>query len=193
MKATMTWAMLALSGTLMLMEPAAAAPLRSGMGGPEGYGELTQLPNDDGSSNELSLPFSVKFFSDELYNSFYVNNNGNISFTDSLSSYTPRQFPASSLPVIAPYWADVDTSNQPGGGAVYVASPNQDTVVVTWHNVGYYSGHNDKLNDFQMTLVNRNDTGAGNFDIEFRYNKLEWTTGDASNGVGGLGLSLIHI
>lgn len=187
MKATMTWAMLALSGTLMLMEPAAAAPLRSGMGGPEGYGELTQNPNDDGSSNELRLPFNVKFFSEQFYDTFYVNNNGNISFTAPQGSYTPSPFPASSLPVIAPYWADVDTRSQPGGGAVYVASPNQNTVVVTWHNVGYYSGHNDKLNDFQMTLLNRSETGAGNFDIEFRYNKLEWTTGDASQGVGGLG------
>lgn len=170
----------------VLAQTAQAAPLRSGFGGEAGYGELSQLPNDDGSSNELNLPFSVNFYG-QTYDKFYVNNNGNISFGAGLSRFTPNPFPASSLPIIAPYWADVDTRNQPGGGAVYVAAPNQDTLVVTWHDVGYYSNHNDKLNDFQMTLVNRADTGAGNFDIEFRYNRLEWTTGDASQGAGGLG------
>jgi MYXO-CTERM domain-containing protein len=29
--------------------------------------------------------------------------------------------------------------------------------------------------------------GAGDFDVEFRYNRCEWTTGDASGGSGGLG------
>lgn len=187
MKATLTWAVLALGGTLMLMEPAAAAPLRDGLGGPAGYGELSQQPNDDQSSSELNLPFAVRFFKEDAFTKFYVNNNGNISFGAPLGSFTPNRFPASNLPVIAPFWADVDTRNQPGGGAVYVASPNADTVVVTWNNVGYFSGHNDKLNDFQMTLINRSATGAGNFDIEFRYNKLEWVTGDASGGTGGFG------
>lgn len=186
MKATLTWALLALGGALALMEPAQAAPLRSGLGGPAGYGQLSQNPNDDRSSSQLNLPFEVNFFNNR-FNTFFVNNNGNISFGEALGEYTPERFPSASRPIVAPFWADVDTRNQPGGGAVYVASPNADTVVVTWHNVGYYDQHNDKLNDFQMTLVNRSDTGSGNFDIEFRYNRLEWTTGDASEGTGGLG------
>lgn len=169
-----------------LFQSVQAVPLRNGFGGPEGYGELTQAPNDDGSSSQLNLPFSVNFFGG-VFNTFFVNNNGNISFGNPLRTFTPQPFPVSSLPVIAPFWADVDTSSQPGGGAVYVAAPNADTVVVTWHDVGYFSSHNDKLNDFQLTLVNRADTGQGNFDIEFRYNRLEWTTGDVSGGTGGLG------
>lgn len=32
-----------------------------------------------------------------------------------------------------------------------------------------------------MTLLNCPDTGAGNFDIEFRYRQLQWTAGDVSN------------
>ena len=88
--------------------------------------------------------------------------------------------------MIAPYWGDVDTRCG-GCGAVYAASPNADTAVVTWRNVGYYSSHSNKLNDFQLVLLNRSDTGAGNFDIQFRYNRLEWTTGDASGGSNGQG------
>lgn len=168
-----------------LLNPAAAVPLRDGLGGPAGYGELSQGRNDDSSSNELNLPFAVNFFG-KSFDKFYVNNNGNISFGNRLPAFTPTQFPASNLPVIAPFWADVDT-RAAGGGAVYVAAPNANAVTVTWNNVGYFAAQTNKLNDFQMTLVNRADTGAGNFDIEFRYNRLEWTTGGATGGVNGLG------
>jgi hypothetical protein len=88
--------------------------------------------------------------------------------------------------MIAPYWADVDTSCA-NCGEVYVASPNSDTVAVTWNNVGYYNSSANKTNTFQTILRNRADTGAGNFDIEYRYGRLEWTTGDFSGGTNGLG------
>jgi hypothetical protein len=38
-----------------------------------------------------------------------------------------------------------------------------------------------------LALIDREDTGAGNFDIEFRYEDINWTTGDASGGTNGLG------
>jgi hypothetical protein len=177
--AFMTVASLATTGS------AQAIDLRSNLGGTSGYGELTQQANDDGSSNRLNLPFAVNFFNgNNVFNTFFVNNNGNITFSSALPSYTPVQFPSATQPVIAPFWADVDTR---GTGAVYAAAPNADTVVVTWKDVGYFSNGSNKTNDFQLTLLNRADTGAGNFDIEFRYNRLEWTTGEASGGSNGLG------
>lgn len=165
------------------LNTAHAIDLRDGFGGPAGYGDLSQLPNDDQSSSQLNLPFSLNFFG-QTYSTFWENNNGNITFGAPLGTYTPRPFPIAGQPMIAPFWADVDTR---GGGAVYTASPDSNTLVATWHDVGYYSVHNDKTNDFQLTLLNRPDTGAGNFDVEFRYRQLQWTTGDASGGSGGLG------
>jgi hypothetical protein len=125
----------------------------------------------------------LNFFGNN-YNTFWANNNGNITFGGPVGTYTPNAFPVSGQPMIAPFWGDVDTR---GTGAVYTASPNANTLVTTWNNVGYYNAHVDKVNDFQLTLLNRSDTGAGNFDIEFRYRQLQWTTGDASGGTGGLG------
>jgi hypothetical protein len=55
---------------------------------------------------------------------------------------------------------------------------------VTWDDVGYYKSHTDKSDAFQLQLVGK---GNGNFDIVFRYQNISWTTGDASNGSGGLG------
>ena len=171
--------------------PAQAIPLRDGLsctvcaGGDLGFGELTQNRNDDGSSNSLAIPFTLNFFGNN-FNSFFVNNNGNVTFNSPSGTFTPDPFPIPGQPRIAPFWGDVDTRNG-ASGLVYIGSPNPDAVVVTWHNVGYFASQADKLNDFQLTLLNRNDTGAGNFDIEFRYNQLQWTTGSASGGVNGLG------
>lgn len=156
-----------------------------GFGGPNGYGQLAMTPNDDESSSRLNLPFALNFYG-STYNSFFINNNGNVSFSGPVSAYTPEAFPISNQPMIAPFWGDVDTRCG-SCGAVYVASPDPNTAIVTWDNVGYYSNRSDLVNTFQLVLRNRSDTGAGNFDIEFRYGDLNWTTGDASGGSNGLG------
>ncbi|MDT4332548.1 nidogen-like domain-containing protein [Methylomonas sp. MED-D] len=146
------------------------------------FGEIALTPNDDESSSMLNLPFAVNFYGN-VFNNFYVNNNGNITFQSPLSEFTPSSFPISEQPMIAPYWADVDTRCD-GCGNVYVGAPNSNTTIVTWNNVGYYSEHADKTNNFQLVLRNQQN---GDFDVEFRYDRLEWTTGDASNGSNGLG------
>lgn len=146
------------------------------------FGEIALAPNDDESSSILNLPFAVNFYGN-VFNHFYVNNNGNITFQSRLSEFTPSSFPISEQPMIAPYWADVDTRCESCGN-VYVGTPNANTTIVTWNNVGYYSQHADKTNNFQLVLRNQQN---GDFDVEFRYDRLEWTTGDASDGTDGLG------
>ena len=96
-----------------------------------------------------------------------VNNNGDISFTTSVSQYTPDPFPLfGDLALIAPYWADVDTT---GTGTVWYrestdaellarartmiqsAFTSQDNFipsyifVATWDHVGYYNSQTDKV------------------------------------------------
>lgn len=188
-------ALLALPGTAL-----GGAVLIDGLGGPENFGELAMSPNDDESSNALALPggfdpdgvdvgplpASLNFFG-QTWDSFFINNNGNITFDGPRFNYTPTPFPVpGNQPMIAPYWGDVDT-RATNGGNVYVASPNADNVIVTWKDVGYYNRHADLTNSFQLILTQRNDVGVGDFDIEFRYDTLEWTTGDASGGSGGFG------
>jgi hypothetical protein len=169
-----------------------AVELLDGLGGTRDYGELAMLQNDDGSSNQLPLPFSVNFFG-STYADFWINNNGNITFNGPVPTFTPEPFPIADQPMIAPYWGDVDTRGGDTDGEdsnnVWVASPNPETVVVTWDMVGYYDSHTSPVNDFQLVLRDRSaDTGnPGDFDVEFRYNELNWTTGDASGGTDGLG------
>lgn len=163
----------------------AATPLLNGFGGPSGYGENFLDRNDDGSTTQLPLPFPVNFYG-TTYNSLWVNNNGNVTFTGPLGSFTPSAFPGAPQPMIAPWWADVDTRNQ-GSDIVYFDAPNADTFVVTWPNVGYYSVQADKLNSFQLVLQRNPGDTSGAFTAQFRYAQLQWTTGSASGGTNGLG------
>ncbi|MGB3756687.1 MAG: nidogen-like domain-containing protein [Rivularia sp. (in: cyanobacteria)] len=86
----------------------AAGIILDGFGGDAGFGDLALPRNDDGSSNQLNLPFGINFFGNNFDN-FFINNNGNLTFTNPLGSFTPQPFPLSNQPIIAPYWADVDT------------------------------------------------------------------------------------
>ena len=171
--------------TFSVTSTQAATPLLNGFGGPSGFGESFLPRNDDDSTTQLPLPFPINFFGN-TYETFWVNNNGNISFAGPLSDFTPNAFPGAPQPIIAPWWADVDTRNL-GSDVVYYVAPNPNSLVVTWPNVGYFSSAADKLNSFQLVLQNETGDSSGAFTAEFRYERLEWTTGDASDGSGGLG------
>nr|ADN12754.1 Nidogen extracellular domain protein [Gloeothece verrucosa PCC 7822] len=163
--------------------------LIKGLGGPAGYGYATSKLNHDLEPGEhtpdpLTLPFPL--FGSRMF--FFVNPNGTVTIAP-FRSYTPEPFPVSNYnyPIIAPYWADVDTRCE-DCGTVYVGYPNEKTIVVTWDQVGYYNQHSDKTNTFQVVLRDRRqDFKGGYLDIEFRYAGLNWTTGDASGGSNGLG------
>ncbi|MGB7556102.1 MAG: nidogen-like domain-containing protein [Candidatus Korobacteraceae bacterium] len=152
-----------------------------------GFASANVLPgNDDGSTGFVPLPFMANYFG-TTYSGLYVNNNGNVTFTGPLSQYTPQGIPSVTIPMIAPFFADVDT--RVGNVVTYGSGSlfGHSAFAVEWPGVGYYSEHTDKLNIFELLLVDRSDTGAGNFDIYFNYDQVQWETGDASGGHGGLG------
>lgn len=69
-----------------------------------------ELPaNDDASVGPIALPFTFDLYG-ESYNSLFLNNNGNVSFDNPYWWYTSTGFPITT-PMVAPFWADVDTRN----------------------------------------------------------------------------------
>jgi hypothetical protein len=146
--------------------------------------------NDDGSAGPVVLPFTANFFGTN-YTSLFVNNNGNVTFGGALSAYTPLGVAGgySGLPIISPFFADVDTRGAASGLVTYGNGvyDGHTAFGVEWPHVGYFDAKSDKLNTFELILTDRADTGAGNFDIFFNYNQIKWETGDFSGGAGGLG------
>lgn len=154
----------------------------------EGFNAKSIPANDDGSSSLVQLPFTINFFG-RIRSSGYVNNNGNITLDSPLATFTPFGLENTRREIIAAFFGDVDTR---GAGSRLVTYgedriDNRLAFGVNYINVGYFASHTDKLNSFQIVLIDRSDTGSGNFDVEFNYEKIQWETGDASGGAGGLG------
>jgi Nidogen-like len=172
------------------------------------FGDGPQTPQSPQSDDGSSLPVDITsifgsqgidFFGHQ-YTSLYINNNGNITFVGPNSTFTPDQITGGEgNPIIAPFWADVDTRQEvgtptptatPGGNStgsdlVYKSlDTTNDVLTITWDDVGYYAEHTNLLDAFQLQLVS---LGNGDFDIVFRYENIKWTTGDASGGDDGLG------
>ncbi|MDP2774593.1 MAG: carboxypeptidase regulatory-like domain-containing protein [Nocardioides sp.] len=146
--------------------------------------------NDDSSTDAIATPFPLTFFG-TAYSEFYLNNNGNITFNGPQSQYTPTDLTgATDRPIIAPFFADVDTRAEASAEVTYGVSPDGKAFCVNWAGVGYFNTRSDKLNSFQLILRSTQDEpgrGPGDFDMVFNYDRILWETGDASDGTDGLG------
>ncbi|MFO1159840.1 MAG: nidogen-like domain-containing protein [Reyranellaceae bacterium] len=176
------------------------ASLVGGLGGSRGYGDDALIRQDDSPSISINIGTlfagGLNFFG-TTYQSFWLNNNGSITFGTSLSSYSPTSITAAtSIPIIAPFWGDVDTrvdssAPAPAGDLVwYDLDMVNHIFTATWDAVGFYSQRTDKTNSFQLQLIAVGD--QGDFDIKFIYQTIQWTTGNASGGKDGLGGQIAH-
>ncbi len=145
--------------------------------------------NDDGSTGLVDLGFTA-YINGSNYTQTYVNNNGNITFNNSLSTFTPSAISSGSYgPIIAPFFGDVDTRGAGSNTVTYGASvlDGYNVFGVNYINVGVYN-QQSIFNSFQLILTDRSDISLGDFDIQFNYDMINWEAGTASGaGAGGLG------
>jgi len=177
-------ALAAAAGLLASATPALAQNIVPGF-------NTTTVPRcDDCFTAATPLGFNANFFGN-TYSNLFVSNNGYVTFNSGQGTFTPTGLGAgySGQPIIAPFFADVDTRPANGGTVTYGTGTfgGFNAFGATWNNVGYFSNGTDRLNSFQLLLVNRSDIAAGDFDIYFNYDRILWETGGASGGSGGLG------
>ena len=154
--------------------------------------------NDD-LSIYADLPFEISFFG-AVTSGLWLNNNGNLAPYNQLPTFTPDPLVGNSVPIIAPFWADIDTRGfNPvtyGSGRVN----GRQLWCANWLRVDYYNTARDhhNRNSFQVCLLDASaQTGVtGDFDIEFNYvpdtpwyqpgipgqGSIQWETGQASGG-----------
>lgn len=135
-----------------------------------------------------SLGFSINF-GGATYTETFVSNNGYITFGSGSGDYSPVAFDANYLtraiapPIIAAFFADVDTLNTATG----IVSWGTGTVngnlafAVKWPSVGEYS-EGASPNSFEIVIVSRSDLGTGAFDVHFNYTQITWDHGGAVAG-----------
>jgi len=151
-----------------------------------GFNTTTMFRNDDQSTGLVPIGFSIDFYGN-VYSNLYVNTNGNVTFTGPLSTFTPFNLLSTATPIIAPFFADVDTRSA-GSAVTY----GQGTVGafnafgVNWVDVDYFSSNpaHTNRNSFQLVMIDRSDRNAGDFDFWFNYDLIQWEAGTASGGSG---------
>jgi len=162
-------------------------------------GTAPEYRNDDGSSPALTLPFLFCFYGTVINapgsanQNFYINNNGNISFANPYSTFSPPNFPAAGFTMIGGFFGDVDTrlpftpSNDPPSGLVYMRRmPHY--AVFKWDNVGYFNSQTDKRNSFMIVISDgTSPIIPDGLNAAIFYGDMNWTTGSASQGVNGFG------
>ena len=165
--------------------------VQRGLGGDAGFGEV-QLPRSDDGSYLLDVSSvfrsGLRYFDNYLASpSIYVNTNGTISFHQPFSGYCTADLSVPDQPVIAPFWADVDTRLDGEGsesGAIWAdLDSNNGVLTITWNQVGAYRRNAEVSNLFQVQLYASDNAGVS---IAFRYENIEWEIGTAPDDIGAM-------
>jgi hypothetical protein len=176
---------LIVTGVLGSVGTVRGTPIRPGF-------DSFSLPKADALwSADVSLGFNLDFFGIS-YSHLCVNTDGNVTLLGPNPLYVPIPFnmtTTSAIPIIAPFFADVDLRGPASDTVRYGPGvvDGHTAFGVNWVNVGYFWKHDDKLNSFQLVLIDRSDRGPGDADIEFNYGQILWESGDLSEGENGFG------
>ena len=121
--------------------------------------------NDDYSSAAIDLGMDLNFYG-KWFSQVYLNNNGNLTISGPMSTYSPdTPFATINNTIIAPFFADVNTRDGYGSVVYGPAIVDGHTAwVANWDDVGYYTvtatedGDQPDLRDsFGVTLIDRSD------------------------------------
>lgn len=164
----------------------------------------TELANDGAVRTDIYSvtiedevrPFSINLFG-TVYDSFYVNENGVLSFGSPLD-LAPRDgidvFHAG-VPVIAPFFADADLTvgpfgDDPLGRRIGRVALTYSQVVTTMF-VDYYSAYQGTTEPIPPTNIMQagffGSESSTDFRLELNYDILQWESGSQDGGVNGLG------
>ncbi len=120
----------------------------------------------------------------QLFNAFYINSKGTVSFGSGYIDWTPEEFPGATYNQIAGYWADSDITEI--GEIWYKVTP--EGVYVNFIDVGYFNGHADKTNTFQILFTPEGSSLLPeDMNVQLCYQSMQWAHGDVGGSGGANG------
>jgi len=157
---------------------------------PVGYDAQVVPRGDDTSALIVNLPFTMRW-NGTNYTQIYINMNGNCSFGSDFRGYNPNNstLAATSENIMAPLWSDVDTRNNAASQVTYSSTTpgsvptvnGRPAFLVNWIDVASYNMQAAPTNSFQLVIIDRSDTGAGNFDFVYNYDVVAWDIATAAS------------
>src|SRR3954465_15943839 len=99
--------------------------------------QANTLPANDDGSPPISVPIGCNARAYGLdFNQLYVNNNGNVTINSAKGEYTPYDLTIGGEPIIAPFFADVDTTGDGSSEVAYGTTTfgGHNAFCVNWVN-----------------------------------------------------------
>jgi len=167
----------------------------NGSSGPIAIQSYNLLPPDGAIDFGNPLDFSLSIFG-TTYDSYYINENGSISFGGAFGGRPGNSDPTmAGIPIFAPFFADVDSTLSPFGGSIaYGFFPEINGIAITWSSMGPLGSVDPgQRQDLQIVIIDISSTtgNAGDFRLEFNYaggsEGMIWETGNDDGGTDGLG------
>ena len=134
---------------------AALAPAQAGLY-TSTYGAQLSGPSDCDDCYAGPIAFtgtdqSINFFG-HSYSAVYVGSNGYVTFGSGQSSYSTQPLDTQTVaPMIAAFYTDLDSRGDSISN-VYVNLDTEGEIVVTWENMGHFSGDYSVRSTFQILL-----------------------------------------
>jgi Nidogen-like/Carboxypeptidase regulatory-like domain len=145
--------------------------------------------DDSPSAGPINLGFTMNFFGTNR-SQVFVNNNGNVTFGQANTQWEPLDLTHTTIPIIAPFFADVDTTDPSSGVTTYGTTTfnGHNAFCVNWVHVFGFGKGTTLYDSFQLLII---DQGSGNFDLWFNYDKITWdtTTALGTTTIAGVGFS----
>ena len=184
-KSSERWCLAAVRFRRSLVEPLEQRALLSAVRALDGFEANSLARGDDPSTGAVELGFEVNLFG-RTHDSLYVNTNGNVTFDAPLNEYRDLALRDLEGAILAPFWADVDTTNELSGVVTYGSDEvdGRSAFGVNWIDVGYFDAQAGATNRFQLVLIDRSDVAPGAFDAEFNYDRITWDTSTPKAGGG---------
>ncbi|MEO1447984.1 MAG: nidogen-like domain-containing protein [Bacteroidota bacterium] len=161
-------------------------------GVPVAYQDFKGGTKCDDCSEQITLPFSWNLYG-ITYDHLWANSNGNLTFDEPFSVFTPAPFCLEGIAMLAPFFSDVDLSKT--GELSYYIDPAGHYVIFTWLDVVWFGSEApfDRTNSFQLILTDGTLRQIGSAilplhtNLIYSYDEMNWTTGNSSGGQNGWG------
>lgn len=155
-----------------------AGPVWAAMISDPGCSQNSIPRNDDEWASNVPLGFTLKL-GDGFYDQTFVSNNGYLTFGTAPIPWWSFDLTSTWQTVIAAMIVDVDTRSEDSDIVTYgqITYGGRRAFCVNYgagNGVGYFDMKTDLLNRFQIILVERADTGLGDFDIVFNYDQVQF-------------------
>jgi len=158
----------------------------------DGFDNLSVLPRGDDNSTSASIDFGfeIDYAGQTGLTGAFINTNGMVTFGTPISEFDQSDVIDEDWVILAPFFSDISTEGALAQNITYGQGlvDGNSAFVVNYIDVGLFqfiseldtSIPDDRLNSFQLVIIDRPELGGNSFEFEFNYEQIQFNSADFS-------------